>query len=326
MDGGVITRPTNTTAKVSLFIVITLGVTLVPGLIVAALGFGSAAGLAGLAAFGAFLAVMQVGLRAGIGFSVVAAVVAGLVAASASNPWLSALVFFGCGLGVGFSGRRGRRMAYVQVPIMAGFILGNVPNFHEGLAGDALILSGVILVAGLFSALVMAAVTKQLDRHEPEHLSGPRSELYGVVLGVMLGGAAYCVSAFDLAHAGSWVILTFVVVIQPRLNDSLMKALHRAAGTILGFFISIGIATTIHNPVMLYIAGAVALLFALVDVIEHKPYWLFATAITVAVVIFEGSSTSILVTAQQRLWATAVAASIATVVTAVLAAIVRRRN
>ena len=121
------------------------------------------------------------------------------------------------------------------------------------------------------------------------------------------------------------MILTFVVVLQPRLNDSLTKAVHRAAGTILGFFISIGIATTVHAPVLLYVAGGVALCFALYDMIAHKPYWLYATAVTVAVVILEGSSTSILATAQQRLWATMIAAGIALAVMAVLAPLAHRR-
>lgn len=312
--------------KITRFILIALGATLVPGLVVAALGLGAVAGLAGLAAFGAFLAVLQVGWRSGIAFSVLASVAAGLAAGTASNPWLSALLFFGCGLIVGLSGRRGQRIVFMQLPVVAGFVLGDVPNLHHGVWLDALILSAAILAAGLFATLVIAAVSGKVDRHQPERLSDARSEVYGLVLGVMLAGAAYCVSAFDLAHAGSWVILTFVVIIQPRLNDSLTKAVHRAAGTILGFFISIGIATTVHAPVLLYVAGGVALCFALYDMIEHKPYWLYATAVTVAVVILEGSSTSILATAQQRLWATTVAAGIALAVVAVLAPLARRRN
>ena len=285
------TGPTSKTVKITRFILIALGATLVPGLVVAALGLGSVAGLAGLAAFGAFLGVLQVGWRTGVAFSIAASVAAGLASVTASNPWMSALLFVGCGLLVGWSGRHGQRVVFMQVPVVAGFVLGDVPNLHHGVWLDALIVTAAILAAGLFATLVITTVSGRLDRHPPERLSDSRSEVYGLVLGVLLAGAAYCVSAFDLAHAGSWVILTFVVVLQPRLNDSLTKAVHRAAGTILGFFISIGIATTVHAPVLLYVAGGVALCFALYDMIAHKPYWLYATAVTVAVVILEGSST-----------------------------------
>lgn len=326
LDGDVVTAPTGKTAKVTLFMLVALGAALIPGLIVAALGFGAAAGLAALAAFGAFLAVMHGGLRTGVAFSAATAIAVGLVAVTASTPWLVALVFFACGLGVGESGRWGRRVAYLELPIVAGFALGDVPNLHHGVWLDALMLAAAIFGAALFGALVMQAFTKQGHHQEPERLTRAQARVHGLVLGVMLAGAAYCVSAFDLAHTGAWVILTFTVIIQPRFDDTWRKALHRAAGTMLGFFISIGVATTIHAPVLLYAAGAIALAFAVVDMVEHKPYWLYATALTVAVVIFEGSSTSILATAQQRLWATTVAAGIALAVMAVLIPFTHRQR
>jgi uncharacterized membrane protein YccC len=66
-------------------------------------------------------------------------------------------------------------------------------------------------------------------------------------VGVAAGMAAALTSALGLKR-GYWVTLTVVIVLQPYTGATLVKALQRVLGTVLGGLIAAGIAAAIHDP------------------------------------------------------------------------------
>jgi uncharacterized membrane protein YccC len=66
-------------------------------------------------------------------------------------------------------------------------------------------------------------------------------------VGVAAGLAAALTSAMGLKR-GYWVTLTVVIVLQPYTGATLVKALQRVLGTVLGGLIAAGIAAAIHDP------------------------------------------------------------------------------
>lgn len=305
-------------------VVITIATILIPGLVIAGLGYSSAAGVSAIAALGAFIARISHSTRAALVFAAVAAIGGALTVFGAGNPWLSAALFMAFGLIAGMSTTAGLHGAFAYLPIAAGFALGTTPTLERTIWANALVLAGLVLASALFATAIARVIASKMPEMKRNTVSPEVGRLYGLLLGLMLATAAWFVSADHLAHSGSWVILTLVVIIQPSLHRSWVKAFHRAAGTILGFFIAIGVATTIQNPTLLYVAGGIAAVLAIVALVGHQPYWLYVTALTVAIAILEGSSSSILDTAQERLWATVVAATAALVVMAVLALFAKR--
>lgn len=305
-------------ARTTKFVVVVLAVVMVPGLIFSLLVSPLVGGVAGIAAMGAFLSALKSSLRSTIVFCVAMTVTSALVVLATPNPWLVAAIFLVSGLGVGVVAEHGLRATYGLVPMTAGFVLAGVEQVPVAPLRNALIVAGVIIVSAALAVLVVQSTMKTIPKGASEIVGHVRALSFGVVLGVMLAITAWIVTRYDLAHFGAWLILTLVVIMQPNIGDSWRKALQRAAGTVLGFFISIGIATTIDSSALLYVAAVIAVGLAATAMVDHKPYWMYATALTVAIVIFEGSSTSIVDTAKERLWATVIAALAALAVMAVL--------
>ncbi|MEI8082465.1 MAG: FUSC family protein, partial [Actinomycetes bacterium] len=119
-------------------------------------------------------------------------------------------------------------------------------------------------------------------------------------------------------HAGAWLMLTIIVVLQPFVKDGFIKVIHRAAGTILGFIIAFGIASVTQIPVVLEVLGMVIMIGAIVIMITKRPYWEYATALTTAIVLLEGANTSVIATDEMRLGATMVGCVAVLIVTAVV--------
>lgn len=65
-------------------------------------------------------------------------------------------------------------------------------------------------------------------------------------VGIVVAIAVWVTSAFDIAR-GYWVTLTVLVVLQPQSGATLIKAVQRVVGTVLGGVIAAGIAWAIHD-------------------------------------------------------------------------------
>lgn len=290
--------------KASVFLVVVMVIGFIPGFICGLAGLKGAAGIAGLGAVeGALVAVMagrRVGLQVAVGLGIATA----LVALTAGMPLAVGLIFLAMGVLVGFLGAGGQWMAYSFVPLATGFVLGENPKVLDQPIADALVLGAVIMVSAAFAALVAAFILRSRPPAQLKPIPVVRARAYGIQLGVLLGIAAGAVSALDLAHTGSWVILTITITLQPYIQDGWTKTLQRIAGTLAGFTIAIAIGFFIPWPLAIYILGTVAALIAIEAMLQKRPYWQYAMALTVGIVLFEGVGHSIVDTAVSRLLAT----------------------
>jgi len=309
--------------KLSSVVVLVLIAVMIPGFICTLFELQAAASISALGAFVGLMAFVHSGTRDAVWASVAVGAFSVALVLAASRPWLIALIFFVIGVSLGVVAKRGAVATFSMVAIAAGFVLSDVPQFHQSLGVNTLLVGLVMLGSSLLVVFVVSTFLTKIQRKPPVPISTSRAMTYGVTLGVLLALASYFVDSDNLAHAGAWLILTITVVLQPYLQDGFVKGINRAAGTILGFFIAIGIATSTNSEVLLYCAAVVWLILVVTAVIGGKPYWEYATALTVAVVLLTGSSTSILNTAQERLWATVVGAGLCLGVTALMTPFVR---
>jgi len=126
--------------------------------------------------------------------------------------------------------------------------------------------------------------------------------------------ATWFVVDLDLGHTGGWIILTIVVVFQPSLGDGFRKAAHRAAGTVLGFVIAVLIGALVTNVGLLYLIGTVFLMIAFILMMQGRPYWLYATVLTPAIVLLESAGSTVDEVAEQRLGATLIGVTVTVLV------------
>ena len=306
-----------------LFILLTI-VAFVPGLACTALGFQAAAGVAVLGAVTGMSAAVHGGWRIGLR----AAAATGIASALATlvvGQWMAAfLLFLLIGLRLAVAGRNGMWPAYVLVPISAGFVLGEDPSVSAQPVLDAVTIGLLLAASAVFAVLVTHVALRGRTLPRATDLSPGRALAFGLTLGVLLGIAAAIVVYFQLGHTGAWTILTVSIIVQPFIQDGFTKALQRAAGTLLGFVIAILIAVAVPSTTLIYILAVLASVISLAFLVDQRPYWMYATALTVAIVCLEGASTSILDTARDRLIATAIGAALSLLAIAILEPFARR--
>ena len=324
------TTPEGAKSKTPKTKAIVLAVTLIviatfaPALVVAALGWTSVLSVAMFAGLAASMATMMgrgwtTGLRLAVPFAVFSA----LVVWSAPYALVAAVVMAAAAFLRGYAAKDGLHNALSVTVIALGFLVSEPPHPEVNLAVP-IFVGLVVLGSVLWVALVafMSRTRVQLPPLAPTPRS--RSLGYGIVLALLVGVATWFAVILNLGHAGGWMILTIVVVFEPYLQDGVRKGFERAGGTFLGFIIAILISLVIKDAALLYVMGTALMIAAVVLTLTKRPYWLYATVITPAVVLVDGAGSSIVQTAEVRLEATLIAVIVTMAVMLALTPAVRR--
>ena len=273
----------------------------------------------------AFVAASMGGWKLALVIAAPLAVASALVVQFASFAWAAAVILGLCAFGRGILGAKGLMGPLTMFPIALGFVLGEPPKSDVDL--PAWLFVGLVMLGmALFSTLIAFIFHKFLA---PTPKSVPlevrRARAFGLTSGILVGVAAWCVVQFNLGHSGAWMILTLIVVMQPYVQDGVKKVIQRIAGTWLGFVLAIGFGTITHSLGLLMAIGGASMILALVAMMSGKrPYWEYATLLTTAIVLMEGANSSVLQTADDRLFATLAAGVAVLLVTLAFAPIAKR--
>jgi hypothetical protein len=280
--------------------------------ILAALGYGSVGSFVGLAGVGAVVAVLAVDFRIALLATVGAGMAAALLILASVTWWSAAVVMSLVALVFGLSARRGWQNGFVAFAVALSYIASDGANTLEPLTRAAALFGIAIIVWGLIAALIT-----HLFFRRPVLPSKPQSSRtvlgYVAMLTVVTFITQSLAIGLNLGHAGGWLVMTPFLVILPQIHDGFRKSFRRAAGTIVGFFIVIGLSTITTSHVILSVAGALMLTAAMYAKFKNWNYFFFALFLTPGIVILEGLSTSVTTEAEYRLEATigAIAISLA---------------
>ena len=288
-----------------------LVVALVPGLVLAALGYSDGATLVALGALTGLLACLMAGWRIALLAVVGLACATAVAIPVAGTPWAAATVVAAASAAVALTSQRGISAGLILAPITLAFTASDPPLDALGEPERAVVAAAGTLGAGLFAV----AVTHLLHARLPEgdHASRSRAVTYAAMVSVLVWIATWIVQLNDLGHAGAWAVMTILLVVQPYLQDGSHIAVQRALGTVVGFAIALCFVLVSGVPILVYAAGGLFAYLALVFKLSGRPYWQFAAMLTPAVVLFEGAAGSLTTVAWERLVATllAVLASLA---------------
>lgn len=302
----------------------TVGITLiVPGLVLERLGL-SGAGVVGLAGLAAVIATSVLGWRVGA-LTGVFVTVGSVLADAAAGSWLAAtLVMVVASVIYGFSALRGWQHGVVLAPIALAFVIAEPPS--DGWAGDRPLLALGIATAAtsIFGVLVTTGLARGRAPRPGPPVAPMRTRGFVIMLGIAAAITTPITVLAGWGHAGAWLIMTPLIVIQPSLSDAVGKSLRRAAGTVAGFIVAAGLAAVIPEGWVLYVIGAVFAGFALYAMGRSWDYSIFAAAVTVAVVLLEGVSTSVADTGRWRLIATLLGVGIAVALSAAMTPLYKR--
>ena len=203
--------------------------------------------------------------------------------------------------------------ALIMTVISLGFIAASPPQSDPSIVAPVFVAL-VALGASVWATLIMYLLRHRLHQHQHTPLDPTRVMTFSLVLALLVGVATWAVVALDLGHTGGWIILTIVVVFQPSLGAGFTKAAHRAAGTVLGFLIAILVGLLVPSGPLLSLIGTVFLMVAFLLMLQGRPYWLYATVLTPAIVLLESSGSTVDTVAKERLGATLIGVAVTLIV------------
>jgi len=275
-----------------------------PAIVMGILGWQSAVSVAMLGGLVTFLACsMGQGWRTGLIIAVPFSIMTTLTVWSAPHALAAAIVLAAAAFMRGYGAKIGLHNALLGTVIALGFTVAQPPQFTTSIPSP--IMAGLVMLATTaWVTLVVYLTRKWIHPPQLAPMNNSQTLWFASTLALMVGIATWCVVHFTLGHGGGWIILTIVVVYQPTLGAGFKKAGERAFGTLLGFGIALAIGLVISNGPLLYLLGAVCLVAAMTFMLTGKPYWLFATFLTPAIVLFETAGSTVEKVAFERLEAT----------------------
>lgn len=276
------------------------------------LGISGQLGLASVFAYGGIIAIGAVfyDLRLAVVLSGVAGV-AGFAAALLNPHPVAGAVFFGAFTGAcALSARRGLHSPVLMVPIFLSFVLAAPPAVPGLSATPAALMAGIALtLGGLWATasarLLLGRPRAQVDRTP---LSMRVTVIYAVLMGVVIGAAAWAVLVDARYHQGAWLLLTLIVVLQPSPHDTLIRSLQRLGGTLIGGAAAfVLIALGVRSTLALLVGGVVLFAALTLRYVLKRPYWQYVAVLTPAVILLNAPGADAVRIAEDRIVFTVIA-------------------
>lgn len=198
-------------------------------------------------------------------------------------------------IATGFGALRGwHMMLSFAGPLTAYALIGNL-NVTVGTetfaASSSLEHTGIaalfILGGGIWTVLIGQILVRRFNLKSPPTVPFHTAGFFAAALGILVGvGTFICINWLTPDSPDSWwLILTVFVVVQPYYTDSTKRVAARVAGTLCG-----AIAATILVTIFQGIPQLISMLALLLTVLAawanlKKPYWVFVSFLTPAVVL-----------------------------------------
>jgi hypothetical protein len=294
------------------------------------LGISGQFGLASVFVYGGIIAISAVfyDLRLAVIVSALAGV-AGTIAILLNPYPLAGAAFFGILTGAcALTAKRGIHSPVLMVPVFVSFLLVAPPTVPPLSTVPAALMCGAVLIlGGLWSTggarALLGRPRSEMARKE---LGTPAAAAYGLIMGLILGVAAWAVLTFAKFHEGAWLLLTIIILLQPSPHDTFSKSLQRLGGTLLGGLIAVALILMDVESTLALVMGGVLIFGALsLRYVLKRPYWEYMTLLTPAVILLSSSGVDRLRVAEDRVAFTFIAATIALVVALGVKAVLVRR-
>ena len=262
---------------------------------------------------GVILALLGVGLVGGVrgGMITVGVTAVAATISVAVSPWpIAGAVWLGIlGAAVGLSGLRGWVAWTPSIAIWCSYLLVTPPQvgFASMFQGEPIVFSlhacvvtaAVVLACGVPIVFVAPHLVRRVPPiPKPPALSTEASLVMAVCLGLLLLVEAAVVLSDFRVPAAHWLLLTTLVVAQPSSGRTLHRGIHRAIGTTIGACIAAVIVLAGAPQGLRMTLGYVLVYCAGVLMLAARPYWMYATFLTPAVILLaEGTVDGLSVTA-----------------------------
>ncbi len=173
-------------------------------------------------------------------------------------------------------------------------------------------MGGSVAAGGLWIAFIGWLARHELPTHEPHIVPAVGAQYFAGALAALVGIGAFIAMQWTTSSDAWWLILTLFVVVQPFYAATLQRTAYRVLGTVLGAVVAALVAELLEGlPVLISMVTLVVTAGAVWAYVT-KPYWVYATFLTPAVILPTSSQTETLLFADvQRVAFTVGAAAVA---------------
>lgn len=237
-------------------------------------------------------------------------------------PWLGTALVVVLALAASPLVAVGRASTGALVIVLAAHLMAvpdaaSAPFRGLGPLGVALALAALVAFATVWAIGVIALALRQVKI--------PRSEVppptlpYTVLLAALAGAFTFVTLMWFPETNAWWSVLTVAVVLQPTGKRTLSRLAARVGGTVLGGSVALALAVALPPGLLGLVGGLAALATAIVK-LTAQPYWIYASTLTVTIVMTSFAPQQVLIGDALRVGITVGTA----LVTAAVAAVVAR--
>ena len=252
--------------------------------------------------------------KVGVAFSLLFVVLGTAAVAVSGSPVLAGILVAAAGFGIALCAAYGLAGTMLIAAMFVPYLIHHPPSPIGGGERGAsyfLAVAGVLLVAGLWGCLLGWFVT----RHKAPTVAVRARMRDAVLAGSLVGAVAGVITFVAVSRLAStqwvWLLLTLFVLTKPAPDLNWPKTKSRVFGTLIGV-ISASLISLLALPHAFYTTlGIVALTFAMTFKLLKKPYWIYASFMTPAVIFFDSTSGDTPELALQRMIFTVVGAVVA---------------
>jgi Fusaric acid resistance protein-like len=275
----------NRSVRITLYLVVALVLIVIPQSLINVLGWESAGLLAGLAATGGVFAAL--GHWKSLAWGSIATTIGVFLAVFASDsPWFSAVLMLGVGLAYGLGHKTGISTLNFMFPVIVAAIIGTPPTLSSEVALSATLTALVALGSMLISGLLVLLVMRTPQKNNPPELSRKVLAVFTFNVTVLFAIIGYVASEYHSQVPGMWLAITVVMIMRPYIDSSFKRGVERAAGTLLGFFLALGVATAIPESLLYVFVGLLFIERAvLIKIRPSNTYWEFVMFLTPGIIL-----------------------------------------
>ncbi len=255
------------------------------------------------------------GYRAGVSAVVALLLLAPLALVAGLLPIAGACLMAVMCLMSGATALWGLHVAFRMVPLYVAFLMLSSPVLN-GVAAEplsstyVLSVTAMLAIGALWVLLLARPLVKKLPKRELSHNPLAATVAYTAATTVLCSVSTLVVLMFDTGHAGAWLILTLLIVMQVAPAATLDKTKQRLGGTVLGAVLAAGISLVATTTAGLA-AWAFVMMVAAMTVFTGPRYWLYVTFLTPAVILLSSTPEDLLRLDAQRVGYTAIGAALA---------------
>jgi hypothetical protein len=213
------------------------------------------------------------------------------------------------GHGVGAYAAAQTSFALIGAPMVA--LASGTVAIDSSLAATTM-MGGSVAAGGLWIAFIGWLARHDLPTHEPDTVPTVAAQYFAGALAALVGIGAFIAMQWSTSSDAWWLLLTLFVVVQPFYAATVRRSAYRVLGTVLGAVVAALVAELLEGqPVLISIATLVVTAGAVWAQLT-KPYWVYVTFLTPAVILPTSSQAEALLFADvQRVAFTVSAAAVA---------------